>query len=83
MRAGILVDLAERGAPMHASRVVREGTEVTLVGQPFVKDPNVTVEKHLAAHKARVSGFRRLEVGEGIEKATEDFAAEVAKAAQV
>ena len=52
--------------------------EVTLLGQPFVKDPDVTVSKLLAGTDARVNGFIRYEVGEGIEKKVEDFAAEVA-----
>jgi len=52
--------------------------EVTLLGQPFVKDPDVTVGKLLADTGARVNGFIRYEVGEGIEKKVEDFAAEVA-----
>ncbi len=52
--------------------------EVTLVGQPFVKDPDQTVGKLLSSAGASISGFIRFEVGEGIEKKTEDFAAEVA-----
>ena len=52
--------------------------EVTLLGQPFVKDPEQKVEKLLATAGASVSGFVRYEVGEGIEKKVEDFAAEVA-----
>jgi elongation factor Ts len=52
--------------------------EVTLAGQPFVKDPDQTVGKLLASAGASISGFIRYEVGEGIEKKVEDFAAEVA-----
>lgn len=52
--------------------------EVTLLGQPFVKDPDQKVEKLLADSGASISGFVRYEVGEGIEKKVEDFAAEVA-----
>ncbi|UCH40868.1 MAG: elongation factor Ts, partial [Gammaproteobacteria bacterium] len=52
--------------------------EVTLMGQPFVKDPDQTVAKLLSAAGASVNGFVRYEVGEGIEKKVEDFAAEVA-----
>ncbi len=52
--------------------------EVTLTGQPFVKDPDQTVAKLLSAADASVNGFIRYEVGEGIEKKVEDFAAEVA-----
>ena len=52
--------------------------EVTLLGQPFVKDPDQKVGKLLDAAGATVNGFVRFEVGEGIEKKVEDFAAEVA-----
>jgi elongation factor Ts len=52
--------------------------EITLLGQPFVKDDKLTVEKMLAAAKSRVLSYRFLVVGEGIEKKQSDFAAEVA-----
>ena len=52
--------------------------EITLLGQPFVKDPDQTVGKLLSSASASISGFIRYEVGEGIEKKVEDFAAEVA-----
>jgi elongation factor Ts len=52
--------------------------EVTLIDQPFVKDPDQTVGKLLSTADASISGFIRYEVGEGIEKKVEDFAAEVA-----
>jgi elongation factor Ts len=51
--------------------------EITLLGQPFVKDDKQTVEKLLAAKKAKLHGYRFLVVGEGIEKKSSDFAAEV------
>lgn len=51
--------------------------EITLLGQPFVKDPDTTVEKLLKAKNAQVVRFIRFEVGEGIEKKSGDFAAEV------
>ena len=51
--------------------------EITLLGQPFVKDPDVSVGKLLKQGNASVASFVRLEVGEGIEKKQEDFAAEV------
>ena len=54
--------------------------EVTLLGQPFVKDPEQNVDKLLKSHKARVIRFERFELGEGIEKKSSDFAAEVAAA---
>lgn len=50
---------------------------VTLLGQAFVKDPDTSVGKLLEKSGARVIGFKRFEVGEGIEKKQEDFAAEV------
>lgn len=52
-------------------------SEVTLVGQPFVKDPDVSVGKLLKNAEASVKDFVRFEVGEGIEKKTENFAEEV------
>ena len=52
--------------------------EVTLMDQPFVKDPEQKVSKLLADSGAKVKAFIRYEVGEGIEKKVEDFAAEVA-----
>lgn len=51
--------------------------EITLLGQPFVKDPDMTVEKLVAERGATIEAYARLEVGEGIEKKEEDFAAEV------
>jgi elongation factor Ts len=54
--------------------------EVTLLGQSFVKDPEQSVENLLKSRKARVVRFERFELGEGIEKKSSDFAAEVAAA---
>ena len=51
--------------------------QVTLLGQGFVKNPDQRVRDLLAEHKAQVRRFVRYEVGEGIEKKNEDFAAEV------
>lgn len=51
--------------------------EVSLLGQPFVKDPDMTVAAFLNKHRAKVLAFTRFEVGEGIEKETEDFVAAV------
>lgn len=51
--------------------------EVTLLGQPFVKDPEMTVGKLLDQAKAEAVRFQRFEVGEGIEKKEVDFAEEV------
>ncbi|HVY22436.1 MAG TPA: translation elongation factor Ts [Steroidobacteraceae bacterium] len=55
--------------------------EITLLGQPFVKDDKQSVEQYLKQAKAEVAAFLRFEVGAGIEKKTEDFAAEVMKQA--
>lgn len=56
--------------------------EISLLGQPFVKDPDISVEKLLKQSGAEVSGFVRFEVGAGIEKKQEDFVAEVMKQAR-
>ncbi|MEX0287012.1 MAG: translation elongation factor Ts [Paracoccaceae bacterium] len=56
--------------------------EVTLLGQAFVVNPDLTVEAAAKEAGVTITGYVRLEVGEGIEKVEEDFAAEVAKAAQ-
>ena len=70
-------------AKMVEGRVAKFLAEVTLLGQPFVKNPDVTVEKLLAEKKAKVNGFTMYLVGEGIEKKVVDYAAEVAAAAKV
>ena len=78
---------AESGKPANIVEKMVDGRirkfleEVTLLGQPFVKDPETTVAKLIDRAAAHVVGFRRYEVGEGIEKRQEDFAAEVAQAA--
>jgi len=64
---------------MVSGRVAKFLKEVTLVGQPFVKDPDQTVGKLLGAAGASVKSFVRFEVGEGIEKKEENFADEVMK----
>jgi elongation factor Ts len=66
---------------MIAGRLNKYLKEVTLLGQPFVKNPDQTIDKLLKAAGASVSSFVCFEVGEGIEKKQEDFAAEVAKQA--
>jgi elongation factor Ts len=74
---------ASEGKPQAIVEKMVEGrlrkylAEICLTGQPFVKDPDTTVEKLLAIAKAEVTGFLRYEVGEGIEKRQENFAAEV------
>jgi elongation factor Ts len=62
---------------MIEGRVRKFLEEVTLLGQAFVKDPEITVEKLLKQAGAEVRRFARIEVGEGIEKRTENFAEEV------
>jgi elongation factor Ts len=64
-------------AKMIEGAVNKALSEITLLGQPFVKDDKQTVEKVLAAKQARLHGYRLLVVGEGIEKKSSDFAAEV------
>jgi len=77
----------ESGKPADiVSRMVEGGLnkylgEITLLGQPFVKDDRQSVEKMLAARKSRLLAYRFLVVGEGIEKKAADFAAEVKAAA--
>ncbi len=62
---------------MVAGRINKYLNEVTLLGQPFVKDPDTTMAKLLQTRDARVVRFLRYEVGEGIERRSGDFAAEV------
>ncbi len=62
---------------MIEGRMRKFAAEVSLVGQPFVKDPSMTVAELLKKANAEVVSLVRLEVGEGIEKKEEDFAAEV------
>ncbi|SFA88492.1 translation elongation factor Ts (EF-Ts) [Poseidonocella pacifica] len=67
---------------MIVGRMKKFLSEVTLLGQDFVVNPDLTVGKAAEEAGAEILGFVRLEVGEGIEVEKEDFAAEVAKAAQ-
>ncbi|HSM28944.1 MAG TPA: translation elongation factor Ts [Thioalkalivibrio sp.] len=73
----------ESGKPAEIVEKMIEGrirkflAEVTLVGQPFVKNPDQTVGQLLKEKGATVTGFVRYEVGEGIEKKVENFAEEV------
>ena len=62
---------------MIEGRVRKYLEEITLLGQPFVKDPDQTVDKLLMKASAEVLRFARVEVGEGIEKRDENFADEV------
>jgi elongation factor Ts len=83
-RAIFVAQAAESGKPaeivekMVQGRVSKFLKESSLVDQPFVKDPDITVGKLVAAGGAEIVGFVRFEVGEGIEKEEVDFAAEVA-----
>ena len=73
----------ESGKPAEIAAKMVEGAlnkfldEKTLLGQPFIKDDKQTVEKMLAAKKAKVHAYAFFVVGEGIEKKSSDFAAEV------
>lgn len=85
----VQIDIArESGKPeqviekMIVGRMKKYMAEVTLMGQAFVINPDLTVEAAAKEAGVNVVGYVRLEVGEGIEKKEEDFAAEVAKAAQ-
>lgn len=62
---------------MVEGRVKKFLEEITLIGQPFVKNSDITVGKLLSDANAKVQSFVRLAVGEGVEKKVEDFAAEV------
>src|SRR5579862_3169893 len=64
-------------AKMVEGRLRKSLGEITLLGQPFVKDPDTTVEKLLRGAGAQVAAFERFEVGAGIEKKQEDYVAEV------
>ncbi|MCV6587060.1 MAG: translation elongation factor Ts [Marinibacterium sp.] len=85
----VQMDIArESGKPEQVIEKMIEGrmkkfvAEATLLNQQFVVNPDLTVEAAAKEAGATITGFVRLEVGEGIEKKEEDFAAEVAKAAQ-
>ncbi len=76
-------DEKNKGKPENILVKIVEGglnkwlNEITLLGQPFVKDDKVSIEKLLAGAKAKVTRYARLEVGAGIEKKQDDFVAEV------
>lgn len=67
---------------MIVGRMAKFMSEVTLLGQSFVINPDLTVEAAAKEADAEITGFVRLEVGEGIAVEKEDFAAEVAKVSQ-
>jgi elongation factor Ts len=78
----------ESGKPANIAEKMVEGGmnkflgEITLLGQAFVKDDKLTVEKMLAAKHAKLLSYKFFVVGEGIEKKSNDFAAEVAAQAK-
>ena len=85
----VQIDIArESGKPeqviekMIIGRMKKYMSEVTLLNQSFVVNPDLTVGAAAKEAGVEITGFARLEVGEGIEVEKEDFAAEVAKAAQ-
>ncbi|MCL1143335.1 translation elongation factor Ts [Shewanella gaetbuli] len=75
MNEGKPQEIAEK---MVIGRMKKFTGEISLTGQPFIMEPKKTVGDILKEKGATVSNFIRLEVGEGIEKKEEDFAAEVA-----
>jgi len=78
----------ESGKPDNIAEKMVEGGlnkflgEITLLGQAFIKDDKLTVEKMLAAKHARLISYKFFVVGEGIERKSSDFAAEVAAQAK-
>lgn len=72
--AGKPIDIQEKIAAGKISKFLKE---ITLLGQPFVKNPDQTVGALLDTAKAKVTGYVRFEVGEGIEKKVTDFVGEV------
>lgn len=87
-RAIFTAQAAESGKPADIVAKIVDGrinkflSEVTLLGQPFVKDPDLSIEKYLKAQRATVKRFELYVVGEGIDKRKDDFAAEVAAMAK-
>jgi elongation factor Ts len=83
-RAIYAAQAAESGKPADIAAKMVDGrinkflSEVTLLGQPFVKNPDLSIEKYLKTKGASVKGFELYVVGEGIDKKRDDFAAEVA-----
>jgi len=75
VQSGKPAEIAEK---MVTGRMKKFTGEISLTGQPFVKDPSTSVGDLLKSKGADVVNFVRFEVGEGIEKKEEDFAAEVA-----
>ena len=84
----LIAQAKESGKPdniidkMIVGRIKKYLKEITLLGQPFVKDPDQSVEQLVKANNAKVEAFVRFEVGEGIEKKEENFADEVMQQVQ-
>lgn len=78
-----LAEAASSGKPDNIIEKMVEGKinkylkEVTLLGQPFVKDPDQTIEKLLKSENTTIESFVRFELGDGIEKKVDNFAEEV------
>jgi elongation factor Ts len=87
-RAIYAAQAAESGKPADIAAKMVDGrinkflSEVTLLGQPFVKNPDLSIEKYLKTKGATVQGFELYVVGEGIDRKRDDFAAEVAAMAK-
>jgi elongation factor Ts len=84
-KAIYLVQAEESGKPQEIMEKMIEGklnrflSEVSLMSQGFVKDPDTSIQKLLEANNAKIESFSRLKVGEGIEISTKSFADEVAE----
>ena len=85
VKAIYLVQAEESGKPQEIMEKMIEGklnrflSEVSLMSQGFVKDPDTSIQKLLEANNAKIESFSRLKVGEGIEISTKSFADEVAE----
>ena len=84
-KAIYMVQAEESGKPKEIMEKMIEGklkrflSEVSLLSQNFVKDPEVTIQNLLDSNNAKIESYSRLKVGEGIEVETKNFADEVAE----
>lgn len=84
----MLAQIADSGKPpeirekMIAGKLNKYLKEITLLGQPFVKNPSITVEEFLKDNRTEVLDFVRFEVGEGMEKKADNFVEDVMKQVQ-
>ena len=84
-KAIYMVQAEESGKPKEIMEKMIEGklkrflSEVSLLSQNFVKDPEVTIQNLLDSNNAKIESYTRLKVGEGIEVETKNFADEVAE----